>query len=391
MRNVLYIFTIIYVSIGCGRSITQPLEVIDLSIPPYAKTVISLSQIADSVEIVFLETNELSLVGNIWDIEVTNNHILIVDQSLHKALLFLRNGKFVNQIGTKGLGPNEYIQIIDCCFSETGDEIFALCNASKRIVYVYDLEGHFKRSINCDNLPSLIASFNSNLLFHHGLPSSHYANDGYSLNILDDNLELHRLLKRENKTQGMPLGLHLKQFTIIDDNMSIWELYYDTVYYCDKNLEIKPRFVIKHKDNYIYANGILPPNEESMRFANSEVMGDLFDTEDFVFINSVVKRRTENIIYIKDQKRIFQIDGNNIINDIAGPNKIWPFKALGNNLICSQYQIMDLKAEKNDSDNMNRLNPTKHKRYLEHIDKLSDYDNQCLLLIDLKYKNHIGK
>jgi hypothetical protein len=68
---------------------------------------IRLSDLADSIEYVALETTENSLVKLLNNITVTDKHILIKDGC--GFLLFSREGKFVCRIGNKGQGPGEFV------------------------------------------------------------------------------------------------------------------------------------------------------------------------------------------------------------------------------------------------------------------------------------------
>lgn len=388
MRYLIPVLLFVFFIVGCTNDSGDRLQLIDLSNTAKPNIDIHLSQITDSVEFVFLETGDSCLIGNIWDIEHTDSLILIVDQSLYKVLLFSRKGKFLTNIGKRGQGPKEYSQVLDCCFSSTGEEILVLCNAPLRETHVYNLNGDFLRKLSCGNLPFRFTSFNSKIVYHHGLPSSHLDNDGYSVGVLDENLKMKRLLKREDLYPGMSLGIHKSHFTQIGDELSIWELYYDTVYYMDKRCQIIPKFAIKHRENYIYANGLIPMHEQNQRIAKSTIMLDLLDCQDYVFIKTAVERKYKNAIYDKSQECLYNVD-KYLTNDIAGPSKFWPFKALKNNLICSIYQVGDLKESMIVNSAIEYVNQEKNRLFWEYVDSASEYDNPCLLFINLKRENTI--
>ncbi|MEA1878751.1 MAG: 6-bladed beta-propeller [Bacteroidota bacterium] len=390
MKNSVLLILLLLLFYGCNRNPGGQLQLIDLSGDTSTKDNIHLSDISDNVEIVFLETNDSCLIGNIWDIEVTDNFILIVDQSMYKMLLFARDGKFITKVGTRGHGPGEYVQVVDCCFNSNGEEIMVLCNAPNREMHVYDLNGKFIDELPCENLPSRISSFNSKLYYHHGLPSSQFDNDGYSLGVLD-NSNIKQLFKRPDNNPGMALAIHKSHFTEIGNQLSFWEMYYDTVYYIDEQSQIVPRFAINHKENYIYANGLIPIFEQSQSIGNSTVMLDLLDCKDYIFIKMAVERKFENVIYDKSQECLYHIGDRLMINDIAGPIKFWPFKTLKNNLICSVHQMNELKESGKDIAPITHTDSRKNSSFWRYVDSASLYDNQCLLFINLNRKNTKNK
>jgi hypothetical protein len=68
---------------------------------------LKLSDIADSIEYVALETNQNSLIRYVSRLTVTPEYILVEDGC--GLLLFSRQGKFISSVGRKGNGPGEYI------------------------------------------------------------------------------------------------------------------------------------------------------------------------------------------------------------------------------------------------------------------------------------------
>jgi natural product precursor len=68
---------------------------------------LKLSDIADSIKYVALETNQNSLIQYVNRLTVTPEYILVEDGC--GLLLFSRQGKFISSVGRKGNGPDEYI------------------------------------------------------------------------------------------------------------------------------------------------------------------------------------------------------------------------------------------------------------------------------------------
>ena len=71
--------------------------------------VLNVSQIAEDIEFLPLETTDECLLGdNIMNLVVTSMDIIIFDYEA--CYRFDRKGKFLNKIGVKGNGPGEYVK-----------------------------------------------------------------------------------------------------------------------------------------------------------------------------------------------------------------------------------------------------------------------------------------
>jgi hypothetical protein len=71
---------------------------------------VPVSEIAEGIEYVILETSKESLLGRIFDVNVTKDFIFV--QHHNGALAqFDRTGSFIRYIGRLGRGPEEYIMI----------------------------------------------------------------------------------------------------------------------------------------------------------------------------------------------------------------------------------------------------------------------------------------
>lgn len=78
---------------------------------------VPVSEIAEKIEYVVLETSKESLLGRILDMKVTKDFIFI--QHHNGALAqFDRTGSFIRYIGRLGRGPEEYIMIREFSIDE---------------------------------------------------------------------------------------------------------------------------------------------------------------------------------------------------------------------------------------------------------------------------------
>lgn len=100
-----------------------------------------ISELADPIEVVRLETNDNCLIKNIWKVFVTDNYIGILEHDRRPYKLFDRKGKFISQIGSIGQGPNEYISIIHSSIDEANKRVYIMPFSRTNRILCYDFDG----------------------------------------------------------------------------------------------------------------------------------------------------------------------------------------------------------------------------------------------------------
>ena len=85
---------------------------------------ISLSTLADSIEYIPLQTPEELPIDILIAVKTTQEDIVILDRS-QNLIRFDKQGKFLNTIGQKGQGPEEYLNIINFDIEEETSRIHA--------------------------------------------------------------------------------------------------------------------------------------------------------------------------------------------------------------------------------------------------------------------------
>lgn len=70
-----------------------------------------LSEVADSVEYIKLETSSDALIGDIRTFRITDKYIFVACRGQKCALMFDRGGKFIRKLGKIGQGPGEILGV----------------------------------------------------------------------------------------------------------------------------------------------------------------------------------------------------------------------------------------------------------------------------------------
>ncbi|GHT67439.1 hypothetical protein AGMMS50239_30610 [Bacteroidia bacterium] len=101
---------------------------------------IPLSELTEELQILKLDDADAALVKE-TNVEISDNYILVKgEQQIPYKLFDKKTGKFLNNIGAFGQGPNEYRNVYDQQIDELNNRIYLLPWQTRKIL-VYDLNG----------------------------------------------------------------------------------------------------------------------------------------------------------------------------------------------------------------------------------------------------------
>jgi hypothetical protein len=109
------------------------------------KREITVSQIAENIKYIPLETNSNSLIDRIMDAKFTREFIFIKD-SKNGLMQFTRDGKFIQKVGMRGKGPGEYLFMRNFSIDEKNRLIYLQSNEKQEIL-IYSFKGDYLKSI----------------------------------------------------------------------------------------------------------------------------------------------------------------------------------------------------------------------------------------------------
>ena len=153
--KILYIMFLYSAVIGCqspSSSISDSEGIISIAIDPQKDEVsFPLSEITEKVDVIELETNELSLInGEIRSVHIMKDHLIIQDKSTG-VLVFDMHGNYVRRIGKQGQGPGELFSVLYVQTDpDKGTVWFWLFNK----VVVFDINGNLVHENTRDELTS---------------------------------------------------------------------------------------------------------------------------------------------------------------------------------------------------------------------------------------------
>lgn len=110
---------------------------------------LNYSSIFKNAGVIVLETTDASVLKRVNKIQILGESIYILDKN-RGLFLFNLEGKFVKQIGSKGVGPGEYVMPADFSIDAKSGDVYIL-DRKPQLVLNYTADGEYAKSIKLQN------------------------------------------------------------------------------------------------------------------------------------------------------------------------------------------------------------------------------------------------
>lgn len=346
-----------------------------------------LSQIADKVEFVPLETGPSCLIKRIAEASVFRTAKYWLIPWVEDLFQFATDGTFIRKIGRKGQGPGEfnYIQHIDV--NEAEGLLYMMTTG--KLVNVYELEtGKFLRTIPVPGTDATHFSMlnDSTLAFY--VPNT---NGQRKERVLVSDLKgdtIHAFL-RENlfslaSGYSYMLSSSSDRYMFHYDDLVCYKEYYnDTLFTVTKD-ELLPRYILdlgKYSIPLECRFEYLEGNWNQFQSASAPYLcPQAIETGNYLFMpyanwGGEKAREEQMAIYDKKENTCFKVTGGFVKNDMEGSLPLRPATALDKNTLLSVWSVSDImeKAEKDPSI-----------MEFESFKQLKEEDNPVLMVVHLK-------
>ncbi len=328
----LALILLLVLAVSCTEPVkkSEGLTVLDLSQDINVESKLTLSQIATDINYTKLESNPDCFINRIDQYSITDNYILIYDQSPPKVLLFDRQGKFIRKIGNIGKGPGEYNRPSDVHISR--DEKFILVMDWLKVMrFGFDgkLIGETKLPVFARNTDT----FDDGLIAFFSLSNS-VRIDNYSVAFFDwDGNCTGKLMNREQDIKKSGSGTRSAMFYAINDEIRINGWYYDTVYAVRPDRTVTPKIVF-----------IDPHGKEERSMENMNFQLDVWmETPGNLFFSGVYKNMMHPMYLDKKTGLVYHVPfvrdlkTFGIPNDLDGGAPFWPARYQNGSVYRFQY------------------------------------------------------
>lgn len=337
---------------------------------------IMLNELASDIRYVPLETTDDCLMNNEFYIMQYIGEDIITSGIFH----FDKNGKFLNKIGSKGQGPEEYLQ-----------GLFAFGDWKNKLLYVqnwttltcYGFDGTFVRSVPTPQLNMGAAGlFDENHILYSN--DIYYADKANPIQLYMVDSQNGKTVSKwrghleENKKYGMILTS--RDFMYNYDNSLFYKPALENVIFkilSPKKRQLVYKFDCSGKDIDVSADEVDPKK----RFQFLSVYWAK-ETAQYLFVNYGMKNISRLGIYDKEKKTFTNVT---IKDNLAGGYDIHPAWTSDDNHLLMIYYAGGLLQDKEKRYSTGLL-PERKKELDELLKNIKEDDNPVVILVTLKPK-----
>lgn len=337
---------------------------------------IMLNELASDIRYVPLETTDDCLMNNEFYIMQYTGEDIITSGIFH----FDKNGKFLNKIGSKGQGPEEYLQ-----------GLFAFGDWKNKLLYVqnwttltcYGFDGTFVRSIPTPQLNMGAAGlFDENHILYSN--DIYYADKANPIQLYMVDSQNGKTVSKwrghleENKKYGMILTS--RDFMYNYDNSLFYKPALENVIFkilSPKKRQLVYKFDCSGKDIDVSADEVDPKK----RFQFLSVYWAK-ETAQYLFVNYGMKNISRLGIYDKEKKTFTNVT---IKDNLAGGYDIHSAWTSDDNHLLMVYYAGGLLQDKEKRYSTGLL-PERKKELDELLKNIKEDDNPVVILVTLKPK-----
>lgn len=345
---------------------------------------IKLSDIAEKVEWVPLETTDSSLVAR-----PKLNTIALVDGRIYipcsmGLLSFSEDGKFTGSIARKGQGPGEYANVLSIAANPAFNHVYLL---SPGKVLTYESDGTFvSESQTPVGWQFTVMNDSIYLMYIHN-------NTGQRkdrLLIMDnkgDTLQHYPQPDRFEVPNGMNWFYtnNKESFLYTYQDVNVFHDYYcDTLYTVTPD-SLSPRFILqmgKYKlpaDLRLETKMLTSEKDQSLKKAESYLRPTLFETDRYLVMPYTTWNIVDNkaipqlMIYDRNKQECIHAKNDVIINDMNGNIPFYPTARIADNVLMGYMEASDLIEKIEEGAELP-----------ESLNGLKEDDNPILMLVYLK-------
>lgn len=344
---------------------------------------INLSEIIDSVKYVKLKSDSNYLIGHIDQIFFDNNLIFIVDKRIAESIfVFDKAGNFVTKIGSKGKGPNEFLEIQHAIIDKLNKH-FVILDLKGRKLNFYNYSGVYLFS---KKLPFLFSSMEN----IEGESFAFSTETGYSPDVMEvnnyylitGNLDGHIFSKsfRYEESERDFSYFNSTSLRSFNDIVYFYPRYSDIIYQVKKEKSLA-RYKIDFQGKGIPQESKENLDDEKFKKLISRYPyfdGDYVDVENMVYFKINYPTLSKYLFFSKKTNKI--LFGSTLLS--SKPFHTFfkePIASYGKNTFVAIYEPKEILEMKN-----SYLKYTKDSKEKELLTNLKEDDNQIIFFFTVK-------
>ena len=356
---------------SCIRNQTSDYVIINPDL--FTSQQFSLSYVSDSI--MYIPLSSEILFNGILHLEISNENIYIsTSEGVLKYDLF---GKFIQKIGQKGQGPEEYLSCNNFTIDRFNQKIYILTSP---YIKVFSFDGiYLNEDILCNEINPVKIKYMDGQLYLFPLIITSKSKTPYLWGVID--VMKNTLIKKENmnilfKGEGLT---YFGNFVFNRNSYLVyWNHYMDTIFEISNN-EIQANYIWKHGGYRLTPDKVISEDDQQCLIPRM-----IFESDNFLYINYLQYGEKFVCLYDRSLKKFIKtkiVDGIN--NDLDGGLPFLPQYYIQTNKK-NEYFIQSLyPSEIKEYVNNNNLQQSKS-TFAEFANSLDNDDNQILVIVKLK-------
>ncbi len=325
MKTYILAISLILIFASCKQK-NDSLPFIDIDIKKTGE--FALSEIADSVKLIPLETREECLISTIRKVKFSSEYVYVSESQ--RLLQFNLSGKFIRQISKTGRGPGEFRAISDFCIDPNNENLYII---SFNKILRFNAKGQLLQEFSIQGFPEQIIKLDSSIWIN----IAEFAvkqTDGKSHNI-SKLIKLDSTLNPIDSTIVNDVGL-IQGFSFINPSASYFSSAGDRNYFYYPSVLIEPvvRDTLFHIENdklipaikFNFGEEItkLTQNQKQVKdvppYKKFRIMG-ICATMQYLFVNYSLEDKDYFASYNSDNEIIFNME-NGFNDDFYQTGKV---------------------------------------------------------------------
>jgi len=365
----------------------QKLQVIDISSGYNTNKTLKLSDIAQSVEYIPLETKPDALISKVSQVALSNDHLFVLDEKVNKLFVFGRNGRYITTVGRFGKGPGEFQRLYH--FEVNPDlNIIYLFDLGSHKILKYDYDGSYLGHTKQPLLGFWVSMINNKYFVYFYPDRSIKITKGFYKAIVTD-LEGNII----SKISEQPISKELKfkspcsmQSSVfkLNNKAYYWEVTSDTIFFLSDDFKLIPSAVVNQGPNTFPKDKMYDGSFVIKKFSEYSTIIWMLQTNELLFGQGITRFRLASILYNKKTQACYNVANNMklIENDFDYGPGFWPLGKFDDNTLYTSIDVIDIRDKLYHQDIKEGLRAKS--RLTNLIRNKKELDNPIIMIVKLK-------
>ena len=290
---------------------------------------IALSGLVDSLAYIPLQTPDDLPVDVLLAVKMSSDNIFVMDRQ-QKLYRFDSHGRFLNLIGSRGEGPNEYVSAVDFEIDASQDAVY-LFDIYRKKIKVYQMSGTFVQDIVVPDGVESMALLNDTCFIGYR-PWYATVDRSDECVIFGKSEEVYQAISFEPKenVEGVKIDLfRMPDFSQLASSSRFRMPFEHSVFLISDDNKVA-KDVVFEMGKYLLPMEVSMNNELYNKNLNSSYIFELNANRisDFIYMNFFYKKKHYRVVYDIVHAKFYTVfvghEPKGIKNDLDGGATFWP-------------------------------------------------------------------